>query len=387
MPAPSPSAAPHLEWRRVVVFGSLVAVILLAANAIVCATAGVFLDRPGWLVWQVPPALLALLFIPVTLLRFRSAHPALRILYAVSATWLGALNFAFLAALACWLVQGIAWLVGANLPRFAVGTALFGLAALATVHGLVRAAWLSVTPVTVRLPGLPEAWWGRTAALVTDLHLGPLSGAGFLRRVLDRLRALRPEIVFVSGDLFDGPTFGLDELAAPWRGFSAPRGVFYVTGNHDEFAERSLYVGAARRAGLRVLDNEAVGVDGLRIVGAHDAEAGDPAELRAILRRAGLDRSRPSILLAHRPIHLAIVEEEGVSLQLSGHTHLGQMWPWSLLVRRIYGPFAYGLHRFGRLQVCTSSGAGTWGPPLRVGTRSEIVLLRFEREDEAQDPS
>jgi predicted MPP superfamily phosphohydrolase len=178
--------------------------------------------------------------------------------------------------------------------------------------------------------------------------------------------------------MFDGPTLGLDQLVAPWREFSAPQGIFYVTGNHDEFAERSLYLDAVRRVGIRVLNNEEVSLDGLQIVGVHDSEAGDPAELRSILRQARIDRRHPSILLAHRPVHLPVAQEEGISLQLSGHTHGGQIWPWNLLVSRIYGPFAYGLNQLGSLQVYTSSGTGTWGPPLRVGTRSEIVLIRFD---------
>jgi len=118
----------------------------------------------------------------------------------------------------------------------------------------------------------------------------------------------------------------------------------------------------------------------LQIVGVHDSEAEDAAVLRAILRGVRLDSQLPSVLLAHRPVNLVVAREEGISLQLSGHTHQGQLWPWNLLVARIYGPFAYGLHRLGALQIYTSSGAGTWGPPLRVGTKSEIVLLRLERK-------
>jgi predicted MPP superfamily phosphohydrolase len=128
------------------------------------------------------------------------------------------------------------------------------------------------------------------------------------------------------------------------------------------------------------LNNEKVALDGLQVVGIHDSEAGNPAQLRAILQQARLDRKQPSILLAHRPVNLSVPEEEGISLQLSGHTHRGQLWPWNLLVSRIYGPFAYGLHRLGNLLVYTSSGVGTWGPPLRVGTQSEIVLIQFEKK-------
>jgi predicted MPP superfamily phosphohydrolase len=381
-PAPEavPAAAPDFPLSRMLRFGSIVSAILLAANAFVCATWSCFFDWPGWLAWQLLPGVLALAFIPATILRFRSAHPALRVTYAVCATWLGALNFAFFAAAACWIAEGVFLLAGRPAPRFDIAAIFFGLALLVTLGGLINASWLRVTRITVPLPNLPEPWRGRTAVLVTDLHLGPLSGAPFLRRVLARIRGLNPDLVFISGDMFDGPTLGLRELTAPWRDFSAPLGIFFVTGNHDEFAERGIYLDAVRSCGIRVLDNEAVTLDGVDLVGVHDDEASDPAQLRAILQRVHADKERPAILLAHRPVNLRVAEEEGIALQLSGHTHHGQLWPWNLLVRRIYGPYAYGLHRHGQLWVNTCSGTGTWGPPLRVATKSEIVLIRFEAE-------
>jgi uncharacterized protein len=378
--SPTPANEHHFPLRRIVRFVFIVSIVLLSANALVCATWSYFFGVPGWIAWQAVPGALAISFIPTTILRFRSNHPALRIVYALSASWLGALNFAFFAALVCWIVEIVALLFGWPLPRFQLAAVLFGLAAVTTVYGLINAAWLRVSRVTVQLPNLPEAWQGHTVALVTDLHLGPLSGAAFLRRVIARLRSLRPTAVFISGDMFDGPTLGLDKLIAPWAEYSPPRGIFYVTGNHDEFAERSLYLESVRRVGIRVLNNEKTSVEGLQIVGVHDSEAGNPCELREILRQAHIDRQQPSILLSHRPVNLSVPEEEGISLQLSGHTHSGQIWPWNLLVSRIYGRAAYGLSRSGRLLVYTSSGAGTWGPPLRVGTRSEIVLIRFEEE-------
>jgi predicted MPP superfamily phosphohydrolase len=378
--SPAPVVPRVFPLRRIVRFGSIVSTILLSANALVCATLGYFLGIPGWMVWQVIPGALAISFIPTTILRFRSANPALRIVYALSASWLGALNFAFFAALTCWVVEIVAVPFGWPLPRFQFAVILFGLAAAVTVYGLINARWLRISRVTVRLPNLPEAWQGRTAALVTDLHLGPLSGAAFLRRVIARLRTLKPDAVFISGDMFDGPTLGLDQFVAPWAEYSPPRGIFYVTGNHEEFAERSLYLEPVRRVGIRVLNNEKTSVDDLQIVGVHDSEAGDPAAFRDILRHAQIDLQLPSILLSHRPVNLSVPEEEGISLQLSGHTHHGQIWPWNLLVRRIYGPAAYGLSRLGNMLVYTCSGTGTWGPPLRVGTRSELVLIRFESE-------
>jgi predicted MPP superfamily phosphohydrolase len=375
-----PEGASAFTWWEIARFGTIVSSILLTANAMVCATWSYFFGVPGWIAWQALPGAMAIVFIPATILRFRSTHPALKVVYALSAMGLGALNFATFAALACWIVLGAAWLFGFPLARFEIAAVMFSLALAATVYGLINARTIRINRITVRLPNLPEAWQGRKAALVTDLHLGPLSGAAFLRRVIARLRSLKPEAVFISGDMFDGPTIGLDQLVAPWREYTSPQGIYYVTGNHDEFAERSLYLDPARRVGIQVLNNEKICLNGLQLVGIHDSEAGNPNQLREILREVQIDREHPVILLAHRPINLAVAEEEGVSLQLSGHTHGGQLWPWNLLVHRIYGRFAYGLSRLNKMQVYTSSGVGTWGLPLRVGTQSEVVLLRFEKE-------
>jgi predicted MPP superfamily phosphohydrolase len=380
-PTEQPAASsPDFTLREMAVFGSIVSAILLSANAVVCATWSHFFGVPGWIAWQALPGALALAFIPATILRFRSAHPAVTVVYALSSAWVGALNFAFFAAVGCWIAAGLCWVTGWSLPPFELAAILFGIAFLATIYGLINARWIRVTRVTIRLPHLPEAWEGRTAALVTDLHLGPLFGAAYLRRVIKRLRALRPDVVLISGDMFDGATLGVDQLVAPWQKYSTRRGIYYVTGNHDEFAERSIFIDAVKRTGVRVLNNEKITVDGLQIVGVHDTEAGNPTELRSILRQVQIDQRRPSILLAHRPVNLSVADEEGISLQLSGHTHGGQIWPWNLVVSRVYGRFGHGLSRLGKLQVYTSNGVGTWGPPLRVGTKSEIVLIQFEEE-------
>jgi predicted MPP superfamily phosphohydrolase len=380
MDTPPENPGRDITPRRLIIVALVISAFLLTVNAFVCATAAHFFGIQGWPAWQAIPGVLALAFVAASILGFRYSNPLLQAVYAISASWIGALNFAFFAAVFCWLAGGIVWLTGLPLPRFWIATAFFGVAVLATLYGLFNAAWLRVTRITIRWPNLPEAWEGRSAALVTDAHLGHLSGPRFLRRILSRLRTLQPDVVLISGDMFDGTTAELDRLVAPWSEYAAPWGIYYVTGNHDEFADRNIYLNAVKRVGVRVLNNEMQSVHGLQIIGIHDSEAGDPTELRSILRRIRLDPARPSILLAHRPVNLAVAEEEGVSLQLSGHTHKGQIWPWNYLVARIFGKFAYGLHRLGKLLVYTSSGAGTWGPPLRVATKAEIVLIRFQRE-------
>lgn len=131
------------------------------------------------------------------------------------------------------------------------------------------------------------------------------------------------------------------------------------------------------RAGIRVLANEAVNVDGVQIAGVLYQDSTHIIRMKAFLDGLNLDRTQPSILLNHAPTRLPIVEQVGVSLQLSGHTHGGQFIPFTWLTRRIFGPFTSGLHRFGALQVYTSTGAGTWGPPIRVGSAAELVVFTF----------
>jgi predicted MPP superfamily phosphohydrolase len=287
----------------------------------------------------------------------------------------GYLNFAFVAAIASWLAWGVARVAGASLDMGQVAGGLFAVAGLATVYGLVNAATLRVTRFVVELPNLPAAWRDRDVALVSDLHVGNIRGPRFIRRVVARLNELKPDAVFIAGDMFDGAQVNIPEAVKPWATFRAPKGTYFVTGNHDEFSDSRAYIAALAPTGVRVLNNEALSIEGLQIIGVHDSETHRPDHYREILRRVRIDPARASILLVHQPAHLRIPEEAGISLQLSGHTHRGQFWPWSILVRRIYGPFAYGLNRLGRMQVCTSSGAGSWGPPMRVGSKSEIVLL------------
>jgi predicted MPP superfamily phosphohydrolase len=373
----SKPSEPRLPLARIIRFLLIFTTTLVAATWFVGATWNHFWNTAFMPVWQIVLQSLTLLFVATTILARRQANSWLRLGYRISAIWLGVLNYVFFAAGAAWAFSGAAALASFHAEPRLVAATFFGAALAASLYGLANAAWLRVTRVTVKLANLPANWRGRTVALVTDLHLGNVRGARFAQRVAAKLQELQADAVFISGDLFDGAKADLDALLEPWRGLSAPEGVYFVTGNHEEFTDRAKYLEAVERAGIRVLNNEKVEIKGLQIVGVHDAELHDPRLFRAVLQGAGLDRNRCSLLLAHQPINLAIAGEEGVSLQLSGHTHGGQIWPWTLVAARVHGAFNRGLNPFGKLLVLTSTGAGTWGAPMRVGTKSEIVLIRM----------
>jgi hypothetical protein len=255
---------------------------------------------------------------------------------------------------------------------------LFGAAVVAGLSGVFNASWTRITRITVRLANLPAAWHGRRAALISDLHLGHVRNGSFLRRMVAKILTEAPDAIFIAGDLYDGTAIDAQRAAQPLSRLVAPQGVYFVAGNHEQFGDDSKYLHAIAAAGVRVLSNEKVEVDGLQIVGVPYRNATRDGQFLSVLQSIRLDRERASILLTHAPDHPEIAEAAGVSLQLSGHTHLGQFIPWSWMARRIYRQFVYGLSRIGNMQVFTSSGAGTWGPPLRLGSNPEIVMLEFE---------
>jgi len=323
-------------------------------------------------------AVSSLSFVVASLLAFRYTNAVLRGFYRIAAVWLGLLTFLFVAAVSSWVLFGIARIAGLGLDFHRTVEILFSAGVLAGFYGVFNASWTRVNRTTVRLANLPAAWRGRRAALISDVHLGHVRNGSFLRRMVAKILREEPDAIFIAGDLYDGTAVDAGQSAAPLNRLVAPNGVYFVAGNHEQFGDDSKYLNAIAAAGVRVLSNEKVEVDGLQIVGVPYRSATRGDHLASVLQDVSLDRDRASILLTHAPDYPEIAEAAGISLQLSGHTHLGQFIPWTWFARRMYRQFVYGLSRIGNMQIFTSSGAGTWGPPLRLGSNPEIVMLEFE---------
>jgi predicted MPP superfamily phosphohydrolase len=364
-------------------FVAVIAVIqslLLAAHLFVYHTLIAFwrpLSTTATLALRDVILVLAFSFVTASLLGFNSSNRAITLFYRIAAVWMGFFNFFFWAACLCRITDWVTALVGLQANRPTIAAVFFGLAVLVGVYGLVNARLIRIRRIPVQLPGLPESWRGRTALVASDLHLGHVNGPGFSRRIAALAARLNPDIIFIPGDLFDGGKANAARLAEPFRALTPPFGSYFSTGNHDEFGHVELYAEVLTGVGIRVLTNEKVTVDGLQIAGVSNGDAGHPVRLRATLESLQLIPGKASILLNHIPSNLNEVEQAGISLQLSGHTHGGQMIPFTWLTHRVFGRFTYGLQRWGAMQVYTSSGVGTWGPPMRVGSRPEIVLFTF----------
>ena len=366
------------RFRRLII---VVQSILFLANWFLYETWIVFhpsLDPRTLAILRVVFLLAALSFVSASLLAWRYFNPIVRAFYVISAIWVGLMSSCLFAAACCWIVLGLARLTNLQVAPNRIADELFAAAMVMGLYGLINAARVRVNRISIELPDVPQHWRGRVAALVSDMHLGHVRNAGFMRRIVAKVNQLGPDVVFIAGDMYDGTAADIGALAEPLSALSAPLGAFFVTGNHEEFTSRAKYLQAVSKTGVRVLNNEKVELDGLQIVGVHYRETIDPGRFRAILQGASISRKRASVLLVHAPHRLPIAEEAGISLQLCGHTHGGQFPPASWITSRVYGRYVHGLHRFGRLLVFTSWGVGTWGPPLRVGTNPEIVLLTFE---------
>lgn len=260
------------------------------------------------------------------------------------------------------------------------------LAALAvTLVGFVNARRVArVKRVDVPIEGLPEALHGYSIAQISDVHVGPTIKRPYLNAIVNRVNALKPDAIAVTGDLVDGSVRRLSLHTEPLKRLSAPHGAFFVTGNHEYYSGADEWIAEMRRLGLTVLLNEHVvrERDGaaLMIAGVADftahhfnpAHRSDPHAAAA----GAPGHVHVRILLAHQPRSALAAAEAGFHLQLSGHTHGGQFFPWNFFVP-LQQPFVAGLNRVRDLWVYTSRGTGYWGPPKRFGAPSEITLVRL----------
>ncbi|MGB7957407.1 MAG: metallophosphoesterase [Minisyncoccia bacterium] len=263
------------------------------------------------------------------------------------------------------------------LPAMA-GVLCFGLATLATLYGIWNSGNLRVTKIGVRLPNLPVAWRGKRLVFLSDVHLGNVRTESFMKRIVKKIQKLDPALVCIGGDLFDGVACDPDVLVAPLRELRPPQGVYYVSGNHEYLRASEQLIGAVARAGVTVLRNQNVDIDGVDLVGVDWNETDALDDYVSIMGELKIDPEKTNILLKHVPENLDVAERFGVSLQLSGHTHHGQFWPITLISRFLYKEFDYGLHPFGKMMVYTSSGVGTEISPFRLGTKAELVEITFE---------
>lgn len=312
-------------------------------------------------------------------------------------TWTGMGSMGFFSSLiVLTLLRDVVLLVGAAITTLA-GSAV----AAPVVNWSAAAVWLGATTLTligllnvlriarvvrvdVPITGLPAELHGFSIAQISDVHVGATIKGRYVRGIVDAVNELRADMVAVTGDLVDGSVRDLAPHVAPLAGLASRHGTFFVTGNHEYYSGAHAWIHELRRLGISVLVNEHVVLEHggavLVVAGVADSSAHhfDPSH-RSDPRRAiegAPAHAAVRVLLAHQPRSAVQAVHAGYQLQLSGHTHGGQFWPWIHFIRR-WQPFTAGLHRLHDLWVYTSRGTGYWGPPKRFGAPSEITLLRL----------
>lgn len=355
----------------------------------------------GWIFWSLMG--LSALLTPMGMLARRVAKPPV----SEVLTWLGLLCMGLfstllvltvLRELLLMLVYGVDWIAPGAWPV----TALQNLSALAlpalglfiTVLGFWNARrTATVVRVDVPIANLPDTLHGFTVAQISDIHIGPTIKRPYLQRIVDRVNRLEADMVAITGDLVDGSVHELQSHVAPLVNLQSTHGTFFVTGNHEYYSGAHGWVQALRQLGIRVLMNEHVlihhntdmqdpepavmVVAGVTDYSAHHFDENHRSDPHAAMANAP-DNALFKLLLAHQPRSAPAAAHAGFDLQLSGHTHGGQFWPWGYFVK-FQQPFTAGLHKLESLWVYTSRGTGYWGPPKRFGAASEITHLRLVR--------
>src|ERR1700677_3872538 len=244
------------------------------------------------------------------------------------------------------------------------------------------AAGVKIKRISVTLSQLPQALDGYRLAQISDVHVGQTIGLDFVRTVVDEVNALKPDLIAITGDLVDGTVAQLKDRVAPLADLRAPDGVFFVTGNHEYYnGDLENWLAWLAGAGIRTLHNERITIRrGFELAGTEDIVAHGYGQKQNIPQAlSGRKGDKPVILMAHQPRSFDEAWSWGVDLQLSGHTHGGQIFPFSLIVS-LFQPYMAGFYRKGKSQLYVSRGTGYWGPPIRLGSPAEITEITLRRD-------
>ena len=301
------------------------------------------------------------------------------LLYKMAASTMGILLYLLLSVLLVDIIH-----LFTNFPLEIYGITALAITFLITFFGTLNAWNMQVTQKEIPIKGLTKEV---KAMHLSDIHLGHFRGKKFLQKIVNKTNRQNVDIVFITGDLFDGRIRLSRETLEPLTQLKAP--VFFIEGNHDKYTGVKEIKNLLREMGIRVLENEMENRNGLQLIGLNHMAADNETfsmhasnnghTIKSTLAELSPDKNKPTVLLHHSPDGSKYASEHGVDLYLSGHTHAGQLFPVKYVANLIFD-YNKGIHHFNGTTIFVSQGAGTFGPPMRVGTKSEITLLQLKPE-------
>ena len=321
--------------------------------------------------------------------------------YKFSAIWTGLFLNLLPAVLLSWIIIAAIRTAVTDPPARLIASVCIVAAVIYSVYGVWNAFHPRIKKLEVQFENLPRHWKNKTIIQLSDVHLGHFYGTEFLNNLVRKVNALNPEVVFITGDLFDGMAKTISHFATGLNQLRATKGVFFVTGNHETYVGLNRAHNALKKTNIQILHNEIIELDGLEILGISYPGIRDAHEIRGLEKLSQNSSNKmPRILLFHTPTNIrlkgadradyhfatywlpdtsyALNREIEADLQLSGHSHAGQLLPFGYLTKLIYKGYDYGFHRLSRFAIYTTSGVGTWGPPMRTGNSPEIVVVNLK---------
>lgn len=320
------------------------------------------------------------LFYIINFILIRSSNAGITtFLYGVFNIVGGFVFYLFIGAGILSLILMYGFITKTDIPS-SVSILILCLSLLLGVVGFIQARIIRITHYQTPLENISSTWEGKRAVLVSDTHFSPINRRRFSEKVVRTIMAQSPDFVLHAGDFFDGPMIPLVPITTPWKTLSEKVPVFYAPGNHEEYGDYNAFISSLKESGVLVLEDTMTLYDGVQIAGLRYRAQGKSETTETVLKEMGLDKTIPTILINHPPLFQKEAIKEGVGLMVSGHTHRGQFWPLNYIVRSIYGRYTYGMQIDGSLKTITTSGVGTFGPPLRLFNTPEIVVMTFTKK-------
>jgi predicted MPP superfamily phosphohydrolase len=302
-----------------------------------------------------------------------------RTLYFYAAMWLGTVHFLFLAAVGISVFSLLIDSFGGVLSPW-VALSFFLVALVLNSFALWNGFQIHPKHLTIALPNLPDQWVGKKVAFFADSHFGNIHRERTAKDITKLIEAESPALILMGGDFFDGPPIDAALVTAPFKSLTSRIPTYFVSGNHEEYGDTIGFLRSLQAAGFRVINDRREVVDGLQIVGLDFVTTRTPEATEMIMMHLMVDHDLPTIALKHVPRNIGQLVAGGADLTLHGHTHEGQMWPFSWITWFVYKGYDFGLKPYGDALVYTTSGAGSWGPPQRFGTSAEVVFFALERK-------